>query len=110
LKLVAAQRVNHLALPPRLQKLFAADMSKRFSLDQLFFEGMLPFDQDRPAENVKMQFRSTDARFELRPPSSRDILHFSVGVVDLLPQHRHPVIRLLEPQLVLPFQALPHPQ
>jgi hypothetical protein len=33
-----------------------------------------------------------------------------VGVVDLLPQHRHPVIRLLEPQLVLPFQALPHPQ
>jgi hypothetical protein len=110
LNLVAAQRVNHLALPPRLQKLFAPDTPKRFSLNQLLFEGMLLFGQDRPAENVKVQFRGTDANFELRLPSSRDTLHFAMCVFDLPPQHRHPMIRFLEPQLALPFQALPHPQ
>jgi hypothetical protein len=110
LKLVTAQRVNHFALPPRLQKLFAPEMSKRFSLNQLFFEGMLPLGQHRLAENVKVQFRGTDANFELRLASSRDIPHFTVGVLDLLPQHGNPLIRFLEPQLVLPFQSLPHPQ
>jgi len=109
LKLVMAQSVNYFALPPCLQEIFAAGMSKRFGLNQLFFEGMPPLAQHGPAEHIKLQFRRTDPRFELRPPSIRDILHFTVCVFDLLPQHRHPVIRFLQPQLMLPLQALPHP-
>jgi hypothetical protein len=110
LKLVMAESVDHLALPPRLQKIFAAGVSKRFSIDQPFFQSMLPFAQNGTAENIKLQFRRTDSRFELSPLPSRDIPDFIVHLVNLLPQRRNEMIRLMEPQLVLPFQTLPHPQ
>ncbi len=103
-----AQSVNYFALPSCPQKIFAADMSKRFGFNQLFFERMPPLAQHGPAESIKLQFRRTDPRFELRLPPRCDIFAFALRVFDLLPQHRNPVIRFLQPQLMLPFQALPH--
>src|SRR5579863_679668 len=109
-KLVTAKRVHNFTLSPGELEGCTANLSKRFRLDLLSFENSPPFDQNRVAENVKLQFRCADARHHLRTPACFDIFHSPVYVLDLLPQHGNPVIRFLQAQLLLPFQALPHPQ
>jgi hypothetical protein len=110
LELVTAKRVHDFTLPPGVLKVIAAGMPEHFGVNQLFFQGALPFGQNGPAEAVKLQFGCTDSGFQLRPPPRVDVRHLTVYIFDLLAQRSNSEIGFLQPQLLLPLQALPDAQ
>jgi len=109
-KLVTAKRVHDFTLPPGQLEVLAAGVSKSFRLCQLSFQHTLAFDENGMTKLVKLQFRCTDTGFQLRAPAHHDIFHSCVRVFDFLPQPGNPLIRFLQPQLMLPLEALPHSQ
>jgi len=110
LKLVQAKRIHHFALPARLLEVCIAGGSMGFRVYQLLIQNIPAGCQNGAAENVELQFSCTDPGCQLRPPPDYDLFRFADHVFDLPPQGRDPVIRLLQTQLLLTFQALPHPQ
>jgi hypothetical protein len=103
LKPLPAQHVHDFTLLTGLLKVFTAGAAIGFRFGQLFLQSVLALCQDGTAKNVKLQLRCADSGFALRGSPGFDISDLVAHVLDLLPQHRNPVIGCLQPQLLLTF-------